>query len=162
MYESEWLFSFNPDTSDLEVIDRIASGPNRKSGNTAYSSLAFELSRDGKTVFYIPMNKIDQPDTTKKEDELHLITYDIPQRRYTDHGSIVLDDGRIPRYCQGLEVGTDGNLYIIAWIPITDTTSEKWKKLHSIATGGKPVLAIEQGTTYQEINLVVMKNPLRK
>lgn len=162
MYTSEWMFSFEPMTGELEVIDRIASGPNRKSGNTAYSSLAFELSRDGGTIYYIPMNRIDQPDTTKKEDELHLVTYDISQRRYTDDGAIVLDDGRKPRYCQGFEVGTDGNLYIVGWIPVTDKTSEKWKKLHDIATGGKPSLAIEQGTTYQEINLVVMKDPLRK
>ncbi len=162
MYNTDWLFSFEPQTAELEIIDRIASGPNRKSGNIIYSSLAFELSKDEKTIYYIAHNRIAPDDSTNTETELHLVTYDIPLRRYTDHGVIELDDGRRPRYCQGLEVGTDGNIYIVCWIVFTDINSPKGKKMIDIKTGGKPALAIEQSRNFQEINLIVLKDPLAK
>ena len=161
MYNTDWLFSFEPETAEIEIIDRLTSAPNRKSGKLIYSSLAFELSQDGETVYYISLTEVDQPDTTKKVNELHLVTYDIPLRRYIDHGVIELEDGRRPRYCQGLEVGTDGNLYIVGWTIITDKSSEKWKKKYEIDTAGKPAMELERGVELQEINLVVLKNPLR-
>ena len=160
MYYTDWLFSFEPKTGELEIIDRISSGPNRKSGNISYSSLAFELSSNGNNILYIASNTVDQPYTSITVEELHLVTYNIPLRRYVDHGVIELDDGRRPRYCQGLEVGTDGNLYIVSWIPFRDQNSEKGKKLLELATGGKPELAAERGKNLQEVNLIVLKNPL--
>jgi hypothetical protein len=160
MYYSDWLFSLEPKTGDLEIIDRIASGPNRKSGRTSYSTLAFEFSRDGKTLYYIAPAEIPQADPkARKIEELHLVTYNIPLRQYTDHGAIRLDDGRTPRYCQGLEVGTDGNLYIAAWIPFSDLASEKGKKIISLLYEGKPTLDVEKSGMVQEINLIRIKNP---
>ncbi len=160
MYNTDWLFSFEPISGQLEIIDRIASAPNRKSGDIYYSSLGFELSRDGETVYYIAGNYVEPADSTEKKQELHLVTYSLPLRRYTDHGVIELDDGRRPRYCQGLEVGSDGNLYIVAWISVTDTTSKKGRELLTIASGGKPELEIEKSKNLQEINLIVLKDPL--
>jgi len=90
MYYSDWLFSFEPKASEIEIITRIASGPNRKSGKTFYSSLAFELSNNGKTVYYIAHNNTKQTTSSKMETELHLVTYDIPFNRYIDHGVIEL------------------------------------------------------------------------
>lgn len=158
MYYSDYLFSWDPETSELEYYDRIASSPNRKSGRISYSTLAFEFSRDGKTLYYVASS-----DTAATGvEELHLVTYEIPLRRYTDHGVIRLDDGRIPRYCQGLEVGTDGNLYIVAWIPFTDQKSDKWKKMIDILYEGKPTLEVEKSGVIQEVNLIRIKDPLAK
>ncbi|MFC1693813.1 hypothetical protein ACFL1R_09940 [Candidatus Latescibacterota bacterium] len=162
MYYSDWLFSFEPKSAELEIIDRIAAAPNRKSGKTTYSSLAFEMSNDGKTVYYIAPNTVEKPDGSESDSELHLVTYDIPLRRYVDHGVIELSDGRRPRYCQGLEVGRNGKLYIVAWIKMTDKNSEKWKMKLEIDTGGKPELAIERSKNLQEINLIEIQNPLAK
>ena len=159
MYNTDWLFSFEPETAELEIIDRIASGPNRKSGDLFYSSLAFELSRDGRVVYYIAHNAVTGQDSTVTQ-ELHLVTYDLPLRRYTDHGVIELDDGRRPRYCQGLDVGSDGNLYIVCWIPVTEVNTDKGRTLLEIQTGGRPELAVERSKNLQEINLIVLKNPL--
>lgn len=156
MYYSDWLFSYEPKTADIEIIDRVASAPNRKTGKTSYSSLAFELSKDGKTLYYIAPG-ISPKDSTE---ELHLVTYDIPLRHYVDHGAIVLDDGRRPRYCQGMEVGTDGSLYFVAWIPFTDLKSEKGKKIIELLYEGKPVLEVEKSGAIQEINLIKIKDPL--
>ncbi len=162
MYYSDWLFSFDPESGEFEIIDRIASAPNRKSGKTTYSSLAFELSADGKSIYYIGHNEAEQDDSENPDTELHLITYDIPLRRYTDHGVIELTDGRRPRYCQGMGIGTNGMVYIAAWIKMTDTSSEKWRKKLEISTGGKPELEIEQSKNLQEINLIEMKDPLAR
>lgn len=161
MYYSDWLFSLEPKTGELEIIDRIASGPNRRSGRTSYSTLAFEFSKDGKTIYYVAPAEIPQADpNAQKTEELHLVTYNIPLRQYTDHGAIQLDDGRKPRYCQGLEVGADDSLYIVAWIPFTDLKSEKGRKIIELLYEGKPVLEVEKSGMVQEINLIRMKNPL--
>jgi hypothetical protein len=156
MYYSDWLFSYEPKTADIEIIDRIAAAPNRKTGKISYSTLAFELSRDGKNLYYIAP-AISSKDSTE---ELHLVTYEIALRHYVDHGAVVLEDGRKPRYCQGMEVGTDGNLYFVAWIPFTDLKSEKGKKIIDLLYEGKPVLAAEKSGTIQEINLIRIKDPL--
>lgn len=159
MYFSDWLFSFEPVSGELEIIERISSAPNRKSGKTYYSSLAFELSRDGRTVYYVCGNDPSKSDTIKTE-ELHLVTFDLVTRKYIDHGVIMLDDGRRPRYCQGLEIGTDGNLYIVAWIPFYNLDSEKGRKIRELLYQGKPTSEVEKSGLIQEINLIKIKNPL--
>ncbi len=164
MYNSDWLFAFDPETEEIEIIDRIASGPNRKSGFTIYSSLAFELTPDGRTAYYIAHNKIDPSDTESNETELHLVTYDLVDRHYTDHGPLVLEDGRKPRYCQGVEIGHDGNIYIVAWVVIKDKNSEAYRERLRISRDGKPApeLEIERSRDFQEINLMIMKDPLAR
>ncbi|MBT4485122.1 MAG: hypothetical protein HOC71_15765, partial [Candidatus Latescibacteria bacterium] len=53
-----------------------------------------------------------------------------------------------------------GSLYIVCWIPFYAVKSEKGRKILDLATGGKPALEIERSKNLQEINLIVMKNPL--
>ena len=160
MYFSDWLISFDPQDEALEILDRIPAGPNKKSGGTDYTSLAFELSEDGSTVFYIAPYTTRNPDGTSGDSEIHLVTYNIPMRQYTDHGPIELEDGRRPRYCQGLEVGKNGMLYIVGWVNITDRSSQKWTEKLAIETEDKPAMNIEQSKELQEINLMEIKNPL--
>jgi hypothetical protein len=161
-YKGEYLFSFDPSSGEIEFIDRIASSQNRKSGGIGHPNLSFELSADGKTVYYITGEEIVEENAPSSyydiKEKLHLVTYDIPARRYTDHGIIRLDDGRIPSYCQGLEIGHDGNLYLVCWIPITDYTTEKAKAIITNRFASVP----EKEWKYQvtEVNLVVVTNPL--
>ncbi len=84
----------------------------------------------------------------------------IPMRQYTDHGPIELSDGRRPRYCQGLEVASNGMLYIVGWVNLTDKTSDKWVEKLAIETADKPAMDIQQSKELQEINLIEIKNPL--
>jgi len=162
MYFSDWLVSFDPKTEELEILDRIAASPNRKSGGVDYTSLAFELSDDGKTVYYIAPYTTVNDDGSPGDSEIHLVTYDIALRKYIDHGPIELNDGRRPRYCQGMEIGSNGMLYIVGWAKMTDHNSERWKKKYEIDKGGKPAMNIEQSVDLQEINLIEIKNPLVK
>ena len=159
-YHSECLFSFDPMVGEFEIIDRIAAAPKRKSGETTSGSLAFDLSPDGKTVYYIAAGDVvDHPVKSTKIRQCHLVTYDIPFRRYIDHGFIQLDDGRWPFADRSIAAGKDGRLYIAGWIPYMDIESEKGKKIIEIRYPDKDKESLEKdGIT--EINLMVLNNPL--
>lgn len=158
-FYGEYLFSWDPLTGGLEVIDRIAIGPMRKSGELMRASLAFELSPDGRTLYYVN-GAAPGFEGNKKTvaDPLHLVTYDIQQRRYTDQGFIKLEDGRRPDYCQGIEIGRDGNLYLVCNIPFADWASPKGKRIKELRYPDTPVDKLKGG---YEVNLVVVKNPVK-
>ena len=160
LYYNECLFSFEPMGGDFEIIDRIAAAPKRKSGKTASGSLAFELSPDGNTVYYIAAGDVvDHPVKPTKVRQCHLVTYDIPLRRYIDHGFIELDDGRWAFADRSIAVGKDGNLYIAGWISYMDIESEKGRKIIETRYSNSDKESLEKdGIT--EINLMVLKNPL--
>ncbi len=57
-----------------------------------------------------------------------MITYDVPARKYTDHGPIFYEDGRRPYYVNSIAVGKDGTVYALARVndakpPKTDLIS---------------------------------------
>jgi hypothetical protein len=156
----EYLFSWDPHTDNIEVIDRIAPGGVRRSGELMRASLAFELSPDGRTLYYVNGAAPGFEGNKKTSaDPVRLITYDIVQRRYTDHGPIQIQDGRWPDYCQGLEIGRDGNLYIVCNIAVTDWTNAKGKRIKELRYPDTPVDKLEGG---YEVNLVVLKDPIKK
>lgn len=155
----EHLFSWDPKSGDIEVIDRIAIAPVRKSGEIMRGSLAFELSADGRTVYYVNGASPGFEGNRETEaDPLHLVTYDLIDRRYTDQGSIQIDDGRAPDYCQGLEVGRDGNLYLVCNIPFTDMASGKGRNIRALRYTSTPTENLKK---VYEVNLVVLKNPVK-
>ncbi|MBN1293470.1 MAG: hypothetical protein JXB48_16640 [Candidatus Latescibacteria bacterium] len=159
-FYGEQLFSYDPTDGIIEVIDRIAPGPNRKSGELSRASLAFELSGDFSTIYYVNHLRTYTGDTEGREtDELRLVTYNIQQRSYTDHGPIVLDDGRKPKDCQGMEIGRDGNIYLVCTIPYTDMESDKGKAIRALRYKATPT---EQLNQVYEVNLVIVKNPLMR
>lgn len=160
MYYSDWLVSFDPRSGELEILDRIPAAPNKKSGGTDYTSLAFEISKDGETIYYIAPDSKLNADGTSADSEIRLVTYNIARRQYTDHGPIELSDGRRPRYCQGLDVADNDMLYIVGWVNIKDKRSEKWETKLAIETEDKPAMDIERSRELQEINLMEIKNPL--
>ena len=154
----EQLFSYDPRNGEIEVIDRIAPGPNRKSGELSRGSLAYELSSDGRTLYYVNHLRPYTGDTKKRaDDELRLVTYDLTLRTYTDHGPIILEDGRNPKDCQGMEIGRDGNIYLVCTVPWTDLESAKGRAIKEIRYKATPT---EQLKRVYEINLVVVKNPV--
>jgi hypothetical protein len=50
------------------------------------------------------------------EEDLHLITYHIPDGKYIDHGAIFLPDGQRPKEVNSIAVGKDGSVYALAAI----------------------------------------------
>ncbi|MHB9028191.1 MAG: hypothetical protein ACYC9O_05440 [Candidatus Latescibacterota bacterium] len=155
---AEYLFSYEPESGEIEVFDRIAAGPVRKTGRTGGASLAFELSPDGKTVYYVTGAQASLPDGSRRR-ELHLVTYEIPTRTYTDHGPIVLDDGRYPNGCSGLDAGSDGIVYLVCNIPLVNLEGEREKGIIQAHFADMPAEKLKGA---YEVNLVVVPDPLKK
>jgi hypothetical protein len=132
---SGYLFSFDPRAERVEVLDRITSEPSRRSGmfdQFSYGYLGFALGPDGRTLYYLTGGPVyvggrrvaGKSSTAKGEakgtEDLHLVTYDIPERRYTDHGAVFYGEGGRPSYVNSIAVGRDGTVYTIARIPKAD------------------------------------------
>ena len=128
---SGYLFRFDPQTERVEVLERITSEPSKASGlfdQFSYGYLGFALGPDGKTIYYLTGGPIydhgrrvaGKASTAMGEakglENLHLITYDIPKRRYRDHGAIFYPDGQWPLYVNSIAVGKDGTVYFLARI----------------------------------------------
>jgi hypothetical protein len=105
---SGYLFRFDSRNSKVEIVDRITSEPSKKSGmfdQFSYGYLGFQLGPDGQTLYYLTggpiyidgqrVEGVDQiaMGAAKRLENLHLVTYNIPQQKYIDHGAIFYEDG---------------------------------------------------------------------
>ncbi len=140
---SGYLFRFDPRVPEVQIVDRITSLPSKRSGmfdQFSYGYLGFALGPDGTTLHYLtggPVyvdgKRVAGKATTamgesKGIENLHLITYDIPARKYTDHGPIFFADGRRPYYVNAIAIGADGTVYTLSRVnddnpPKTDLIS---------------------------------------
>ncbi len=140
---SGYLFRFIPGIPQVEVLDRLTSIPSQRSGmydQFSYGYLGFSLGPDGRTIHYLTGGPVyvegkrvagkskTAMGESKGIENLHLITYDIPARKYFDHGPIFFEDGRRPYYVNSTAVGKDGTVYALARVtegrnPRTDLIS---------------------------------------
>ncbi len=140
---SGYLFRFDPRVPQVEVVDRITSKPSQRSGmfdQFSYGYLGFTLGPDGKTIHYLTGGPVyvegkrvagkskTAMGESKGIENLHLITYDIAARKYTDQGAIFFEDGRRPYYVNSIAVGKDGSVYALSRVtegrdPRTDLIS---------------------------------------
>ncbi len=126
---SGYLFRFDPRKRVIEIVDRITSEPSKKSGmfdQFSYGYLGFELGPDGKTLYYLTGGPIFingqrvqgveeiAMGAARGLENLHLITYNIPNKIYIDHGPIFYSDGTRPTYVNSIAVGPDSNVYTLA------------------------------------------------
>jgi hypothetical protein len=126
---SGYLFRFDPRAERVELLDRITSEPSQRSGmydQFSYGYLGFTLGPNGRTLHYLtggPVyvdgKRVRGKDSTGKgeskgEEDLHLITYDIPSAKYTDHGAIFFGNGDRPAYVNSIAVGKDGTVYTLS------------------------------------------------
>jgi hypothetical protein len=128
---SGYLFRFDPSNERFEVLGRITSLPSKASGmfdQFSYGYLGFALGPDGRTIYYLTGGPVyvqgkrvrGKESTAKGEakgtENLHLVTWDIPTGRYTDHGPVFYENGDRPSYVNSIAVGKDGSLYTLARI----------------------------------------------
>ena len=133
---SGYLFRFDPRAERVDVLRRIASEPSMRSGmydDFHFGYLSFALGPDGHTLYYLTEGRIVEnekpvvvyerppgaPPGSPGEpiEDLHLITYDIPAAKYTDHGAVFFSDGERPGLVNSIAVGKDGSVYCITNIP---------------------------------------------
>ena len=126
---SGYLFRFDPLKPEIEIVDRIASAPSKRSGmfdQFSYGYLGFQPGPDGETIYYLTGGPIyidgkrlkgaDQiaKGAAKGLENLHLITYHIPTNHYIDHGPVFYPDGSRPTYVNSIAIGDDGSVYTLA------------------------------------------------
>lgn len=126
---SGYLFRFDPREPKIEIVDRITSEPSKKCGmfdQFSYGYLGFQLGPDEQTLYYLTGGPIyiDGQRVKGKEhiamgaarglENLHLVTYNIPNRKYIDHGPVFYTDGTRPTYVNSIAIGPYGNVYTLA------------------------------------------------
>ena len=125
---SGYLFRFDPQVPGIELVDRITSEPSKKSGMFdyfTYGYLGFQLGLDNETLYYLTGGPIYEDGKritgdnriivgTKGLENLHLVTYNIPNNQYIDHGAIFYEDGSRPTHVNSIAVGPQGNVYALA------------------------------------------------
>ena len=126
---SGYLFRFDPRIPEVQIVERITSAPSKRSGmfdQFSYGYLGFALGPKGRMLHYLtggPVyvdgRRVAGKATTamgesKGIENLHLITYDIPTRQYTDQGPIFFEDGHRPYYVNSIAVGKDGTVYTLS------------------------------------------------
>ena len=126
---SGYLFRFDPRQPRIDVLERLTSGPSRRSGmgdQFSYGYLGFTLGPDGRTLYYLTggpvyeqgrrvagLNKVAMG-MAKGVENLHLVTYDIPDGIYKDHGPVFYPDGGHPTYVNSIAVAPDRTVYTLA------------------------------------------------
>ena len=128
---SGYLFRFDPHVPQVQIVERITSAPSKRSGmfdQFSYGYLGFALGPDGQTLHYLtggPVyvdgKRVAGKATTamgesKGIENLHLVTFHIPTRKYTDHGPIFFENGQRPYYVNSIAVGKDGTVYTLSRI----------------------------------------------
>ncbi len=126
---SGYLFRFDPRKREIEIVDRITSEPSKRCGmfdQFSYGYLGFQLGPDGETLYYltggpiyIDGQRLKGKDriamgAAKGLENLHLVTYNLPNRKYIDHGPVFYSDGTRPTYVNSIAIGPFGNVYTLA------------------------------------------------
>lgn len=129
---SGYLFRFDPRLERVELLDRITSGPSRRGGmydQFSYGYLGFALGPDGRTIYYLtggPIyvdgkrvrgKEVTAKGESKGEENVHLITWDIPTGTYIDHGPIFYENGDRPSYVNSIAIGRDSAVHTLARVP---------------------------------------------
>ncbi|GAB2518401.1 hypothetical protein [Spirosoma aerophilum] len=126
---SGYLFRFDPQESNLELVERLTSEPSRKSGmfdQFSYGYLGFQPGPDQQTIYYLTGGPVFVAGKRLKGDDLiargaakgienlHLVTFHIPTQQYRDHGPVFYPDGSRPTYVNSIAIGADGSVYTLA------------------------------------------------
>lgn len=134
---SGYLFRYDTAANRVEVLDRLTSLPSQRSGmfdQFSYGYLGFALGPDGRTLHYLTGGPVYRDGKRVKGKEstamgeskgienLHLVTYDIPTRRYRDRGAIFFENGDRPAYVNSIAIGKDGTVYTLSRVKRNDKT----------------------------------------
>ena len=125
---SGYLFRFDPGNPEIELVERFLPEPSRISGMYSLHPyggyLGFDLGPDGETLYHLtsgPIYKDGKRITSDQGKEMglsfpeivHLVTYNIPNKEYVDHGPIYHENGSIISDAYSIAVTSDA-IYTLA------------------------------------------------
>jgi len=125
---SGYLFRIDPRTPEIELVERIFSEPSSRSGMYSLHPyggyLGFDSGPDGETLYHLTSGPIyiDGQRITKNQAEemdlaypemVYLITYNIPNKEYVDHGPIFHANGSPVTDAYSIAVTSDA-IYTLA------------------------------------------------
>lgn len=121
---SGYLFRFDPRSRSVAVLQRLTSEASKTTGmfdGMEYGYLGLALAADGHTLYYLtgtPLasDKKGLKPPPEQADGTDLITYDISNRKYVDHGRILFNNGDPVSPPQSLVIGSDGTLYTLSYV----------------------------------------------
>jgi hypothetical protein len=133
---SGYLFRFDPATRTIDVLERLTSEPSKRMGmadKSDYGYLGLALDARSNRLYYLTGSPLS-PGSNKDEGS-HLITYDISNKTYRDHGQILLDTGDPAGNEQALVAADDGTLYTLTTINRNGHQEMDLISLGPLATG---------------------------
>jgi hypothetical protein len=113
-----FLFSFSYDTYHVEFHRRITAETTDKSGVfdlERHGYLSFRLGPDDQTIYYLTGAFINPQEAAAGKENLHLVTFSIPTKTYTDQGPILLETGGPPSGINSIAI-TGKQVYSISRI----------------------------------------------
>jgi hypothetical protein len=118
---SSQLFEFTPDEGTLRSVHRmIPAGVKADRRNPWRTQLGFVIGSDN-TIYYLahgpPAEASGRPPVRSS---VHLLTYQIDQGEFVDHGILTTPDGRRVFFTESLALSPAGDLYTVAWVETTD------------------------------------------
>lgn len=118
--KSAFLVTFDPQTLEIEILERIAAHELRRNGRFEpfrYGYLGLGFGPDGDTLYYLTATYgLRAEDGRSVPEVLHLVTYSLRSGRLADHGVLRLEDGRYPTMTQSIAVHPNGRIYTVPWI----------------------------------------------
>ena len=126
---SGYVVRIDPIAEQVQVLERLTSGPSKASGmfdNGPYGYLGFRLGPDGHTLYYLTGGPIYRDGKRLKPskaavlgessggEDLHLVTYDTNTGQCRDHGSIYYENGDCPVRCNSIAIAGNGTIYFSA------------------------------------------------
>lgn len=121
------LFEFQPNTDALRPIRSFrAQGVSQSSQrNPLRTQLGFTLGPNNTLLYLGHAPGIEVEGRSRLKSSVHLISYQIDDQIFEDHGALMTEDGRRIFFTESLELAPDGHLYTVAWVETVDPYQSK-------------------------------------
>ena len=136
-FETTTLFEFVPSTSYIRAVAELRPEAYQwMPRNPEISQLGFTIGPKN-TIFYLAHGPaVEIKGRKNTQSSLYLLTYDIDNAEYTNHGPIFSVNKRRVFFAESIVIGADDHIYSVAWVEVTDP--KQVKALISARTDGAP------------------------
>ncbi len=121
LFETTTLFEFIPSANYIRSVAELRPEPYQgMPRNPEISQLGFMIGPKN-TIFYLAHGPaVEIEGRPPVQSGLYLLTYEIDQGKFTDHGPIFSKDQRRVFFSESIAIGPDDHIYSVAWVEVTD------------------------------------------